>query len=118
MFEILFYENSRGESPIEDFLADLLKRSETNKKARILHEKIYYYFSFLKNFGTRINSKYVKHIEGDIWELRPIDNRIFFFYWKDNTFVMLHHFHKKTQKTPKREIEQAKSNMEDFLRRK
>ncbi|MDZ5724784.1 type II toxin-antitoxin system RelE/ParE family toxin [Acetobacterium sp. K1/6] len=38
----------------------------------------------------------VKHIDGDIWELRPLADRIFFFYWKDNTFVLLHYFHKKT----------------------
>jgi len=30
--------------------------------------------------------------------------------------VLLHHFIKKTQKTPLREIEQAKRNLADFLR--
>jgi len=117
MFEILFYENQKGECPIEDFLSDLLKRSNTSKTARVLHEKIYHYFKLLERFGTKAGDKCVKHIEGDIWELRPIDNRIFFFYWKNNKFVMLHYFQKKTQKTPKREIEKAKANMEDFLRR-
>lgn len=78
---------------------DLLKRSKTSKAARVLHEKIYYYFKLLMRFGTKAFDKCVKHIEGDIWELRPIDNRIFFFYCKDNKFVMLHYFQKKTQKT-------------------
>ena len=59
----------------------------------------------------------MKHIEGDIWELRPLKDRIFFFYWKDNTFILLHYFIKKTQKTPQREIEQAKRNLKDFLDR-
>lgn len=40
-----------------------------------------------------------------------------FFYWKDNKFILLHHFVKKTQKTPQREIEQAAKNLKDFLER-
>jgi len=59
----------------------------------------------------------VKHIEGDIWELRPLKDRIIFFYWQEDTFVLLHYFIKKTQKTPRREIEQAKRNLKDFLDR-
>jgi len=59
----------------------------------------------------------VKHIGGQIWELRPLKNRIFLFYWKDNMFVMLHHFIKKTNKTPANEIEIAKSRMKDHIER-
>ena len=59
----------------------------------------------------------MKHIEGRIWELRPLNNRIFFFYWQDNKFVLLHHLIKKSQKTPTKEIERARSNLKDFLER-
>ena len=71
----------------------------------------------LKKFGTRAGEPYVKHIEGSLWELRPTTERIFFFYWVNDTFVLLHHFSKKTQKTPKKEIKKAMSNLEDFLKR-
>ena len=54
-------------------------------------------------------------LKGDIWELRPLDNRIMYAYWKDNTFVLLHYFNKKTQKTPKSEIQIAKNNLKDFF---
>lgn len=37
-----------------------------------------------------------------------------FFYWKDNKFVLLHHFIKKSQKTPPKEISKTKSNLKDF----
>ena len=33
-------------------------------------------------------------------------------------YVLLHHFRKKTEKTPKREIERAKAEMEDYILRK
>ena len=59
----------------------------------------------------------VKHIDGSIWELRLLANRIFFFYWKDNRFVLLHHFIKKTRKTPLREIDTARAKMKDYIER-
>ena len=71
----------------------------------------------MERYGTRLGKPYVKHIEGDIWELRPLSNRIFFFYWKNNKFVLLHHFIKKSQKTPTKEISKAKNNLKDFLER-
>ena len=54
----------------------------------------------------------------DIWELRLGNNRVLFFYHRDNTFVLLHHFRKKTQKTPKREINKAKAERDDWISRK
>ena len=69
------------------------------------------------NMGTRAGMPYTKHIDGDIWELRPLKDRFFFVYWKNNKFIALHHFHKKTKKTPKREVDQAKRNLDDFLER-
>ena len=80
-------------------------------------EKILTYIGALAKYGTRIGKPYVKHIDGEIWELRPLGNRIFFFYYKDNKFVLLHHFIKKTQKTPPKEIEKAKNNLKDFIER-
>lgn len=54
--------------------------------------------------GSRSGEKYMKLMEGDIWELRSLDNRIMYAYWKDSTFILLHHFKKKTQNTSKSEI--------------
>lgn len=59
-----------------------------------------------------------KHLEDGIWELRPGNNRVFYFFYENNTFVLLHQFRKKSQKTPKREIEKAKSERIDYLSRK
>lgn len=53
----------------------------------------------------------------ELWELRPSSDRIFFAYWKDNMFVLLSRFVKKTRKTPLREIERAERNLKDFLER-
>ena len=37
---------------------------------------------------------------------------------KDDIFVLLHHFRKKSQKTPQREIDRTISEMHDYLSRK
>ncbi|WP_299802130.1 type II toxin-antitoxin system RelE/ParE family toxin [uncultured Ruminococcus sp.] len=76
------------------------------------------HIQLLQNNGTRLPNNITKHIEEDIWELRPGNNRVFYFYCCNDTFVLLHHFRKKTQKTPKREIEKAKSERDDYLFRK
>ena len=59
-----------------------------------------------------------KHIEENIWELRPGNNRIFYFYYGNNSFILLHSFRKKTQKTPRRQINKAKAERDDYLARK
>lgn len=117
MYKVEFYRDKDGKSEIADYLDDLERKSEADKNARVNKDKILAYMIALGEFGTRIGKPFVKHIESDLWELRPLRNRIFFFYWKDNKYVLLHYFIKKSQKTPKKEIEKAKSNLKDYLER-
>jgi len=80
--------------------------------------KILEYVKALKNYGAHdLPSVYVKHLDGEIWELRPVRNRILFAAVVGGRYVLLHHFFKTTQKTPVREIEAAKRELEDFKRR-
>jgi len=59
----------------------------------------------------------VKHLGEDLWELRPLRDRIFFIGWVDGGYVLLHHFLKQTQKTPAKELEQAKRELSDLKER-
>ena len=93
------------------------QKSYTDKNARVNLNKIIAYIDLLCEKGTRIGEPVTKHLEDDIWELRPIDNRILFAYYKDNQFLLLHQFIKKTNKTPQREIKQAKRNLTDYIER-
>jgi len=117
MYEVEFYRDRNGRSEIVDYLDELKEKGETSKSERVNRDKILAYMIALKQYGTRIGQPMVKHIDGSLWELRPLANRIFFFYWKDNKFVLLHHFIKKTQKTPAREIKLARTKMKDFIER-
>ena len=98
-----------------DYLAEL--EASNSKDSRIKRTKIREYVKALAVNGTYLPETYVKHLDGEIWELRPISDRILFAGWVDGAFVLLHSFVKKTQKTPKREIEQAKRELADFKER-
>lgn len=118
MSNIEFYSTAEGHSELWDMLTDLQKRSSTDKNARVTHKQIAFYIQLLADHGTRLGEKITKHLEDDIWELRPGDNRVLFFYHKADTYVLLHAFRKKSRKTPRREIEKAKTERDDWLRRK
>ena len=118
MYNVEFYETQDGKSQLWEFLEDLRIKVATSKDARIQHKQASLYIELLQQNGTRLNENITKHLEDGIWELRPGNNRVFYFFFQDNTFVLLHQFRKKTQKTPKREIEKAKRERDDYLFRK
>ena len=118
MYTIEFYEKNNGESELWDFIEALRIKSQTSKDAHIQFKQISLYIQLLQDNGTRLPDNITKHLGDDIWELRPGTNRVFYFYFKNDTFVLLHHFRKKSQKTPRREIEQAKAERDDYLCRK
>ena len=118
MYTVEFYETRDGQCPVWEFLENLRIKSVSNKDARIQHKQASLYIELLQQNGTRLNDNITKHLEDGIWELRPGNNRVFYFFYENNTFVLLHQFRKKSQKTPKREIKKAKSERIDYLSRK
>ena len=117
MFNIEFYEDEHGNSDVKEFIINLRKKSATSKDAHVNFNKIIAYLDILEEMGTRVGEPVTKHLDGEIWELRPLSNRILYAYYKDNTFLLLHHFKKKTQKTPRREILKAQKELNDYIRR-
>ena len=117
MYNIEFYEDSNGYSQLWEFLDDLQKKAGKNKDARIQHQQISFYIELLHENGARLGTNITKHLVEDIWELRPGNNRVFYFYFENNTFVLLHQFRKKSQKTPQREINQALAERDDWKSR-
>ena len=118
MYTVEFYETQIGECQIWDFLEGLRIKAVSNKDARIQHKQVSLCIELLQQNGTHMNENITKHLEDGIWELRPGNNRVFYFFFKNDTFVLLHQFRKKSQKTPKREIEKAKRERNDYLSRK
>lgn len=117
MYEVVFYEDARGDCPVESLIIELDRKAEKSKTDRVALKQVRLYIDILQRIGTRAGEEYTKHLGGSIWELRPGKNRILFFAWNGNTFVLLHWFRKKTNETPKREIEKAQNEMNDWLHR-
>ena len=115
-YEIVFYEDKNGVSPVFDYLRELSLKSDKN--SRVNHKKILEYISVLEKYGKEAGLPYVRHLDKEIWELRPIRNRLLFASFIGNTIIILHYFIKKTQKTPKKEIEKAKKNLVDIINRR
>lgn len=118
MYSVVLYSDESEFSAVESFLDELYSRYYSDKNSRIQYDQIMRYIQFLSDYGTRLGEEVTKQVDGDIWELRPGNNRVFFFYFENNTFVLLHCFRKKTNKTPRREIERARTEMADWRRRK
>ncbi len=99
-------------------MMQLASKAPKSKDARIQLNQITYCVELLRQQGTRLPEKITKHLQGEVWELRPGDNRVLYFYFERDTFVLLHMFRKKTQKTPKAEIEKAQREIADYKERK
>jgi len=70
-----------------------------------------------------VPSTYFKKLEGtdDIWECRvQLGSNIYRFlgfFFRKGVIILTHGFSKKSQKTPRSEIERAESYKKDFMRR-
>ncbi len=115
-WEVEFYQRENGTVPVLEFLLSL------NPKMRA---KAFSEIELLKKHGLHLREPYVKSLKGQeykgLFELRvqfaSDITRIFYFAYRNNTFVLLSGFTKKTQKTPEKELERAKRYKLDYERR-
>jgi len=86
----------------------------------IVKEKIGYVFRVIKTVD-KVSGKFLTHIEGtdELYEIRiEVGNniyRIFCCFDKGNLVVLFNAFQKKTQKTPKQEIELAEKLKKEYF---
>ena len=115
MYKIYFYADKNGNMPVREYIKELAAKKD--KDSRIKLNKIRDYINALSKYGATIGEPYMKKLEGEIWELRPLRDRILFAAWTGSSFVLISHFVKKTQKTPLSEIEKAKHLLKEYLER-
>lgn len=108
-FEIIFYDKEDGTEPAKEFILSLDK-----KMLRTIE--------MLQNNGYELREPYSKSVGEGIMELRvkvgSDISRVMYFFVIGKKAILTNGFIKKTQKTPKEEIELAKRYRADFLRRK
>lgn len=115
MYDIEIYIAKNGRSEVKEYINTLSIKKDKN--SRIKYNKIIAYIRMLKINGLTLGEPYIKHVDNEIWELRPLRDRILFANCNNNKFILLSIFMKKTQKTPKKEIDKAKNILEDYKER-
>ena len=115
-WQVEYYKKENGDIPVLDYLLSL------DAKARA---KAFSEIELLEKHGLGLKEPYVKRIKGakyrGMFELRvrfaSNTSRIFYFTYKQRTFVLLHGFTKKSEQTPERELERTLRYRADFERR-
>jgi len=110
MREIIFYETDFGDKPVEEFLSGL----DPAVRAKIVRT--------LELLRTRaiVPAKFWKKLSGsDLWEVRVeyAGNiyRVLAAFAKNNRVILLHAFQKKSQRTPRQDMEIALQRQKRYL---
>jgi phage-related protein len=104
VLDIYFYKTEQGNEPVREWLQQL---SSADKKR--IGEDIK-----TVQFGWPLGMPLVKHLDGDIWEVRiALSKRIarVLFVMDTNSMVLIHGFIKKQQKILKADLDLAKDRV-------
>lgn len=111
-YQVEFYETEGGAVPAEAFIDSL----DTKMAA-----KIYRLLAMIERNGPDLREPYSKHLDDGIFELRAIFGsnitRVLYFFFIGKRVVVTNGFIKKTQKTPKPEIDKAKAYRKEYIAR-
>lgn len=101
-WKILVYTTPFGNSPLKEFIDSL----EIKAQAKIRNT-----INLLREFGIKLGSPHTRKLTGtELWEIRILGEdsiRILYTAIKGKTFLLLHGFKKKKDKTPIKEIKIA-----------
>ncbi len=111
-FQVEFYETKDGRIPVQEFLDSLDPK---------MNAKMIGLMEILEEKGFSLREPYSAPLEDGIFELRAVQgsniSRALFFFYIEGRIIITHGFIKKTQKTPRAQIELARKYRSDFLKR-
>jgi len=111
-YQVILFEKEDGSVPVEDFINSLDVK---------MVAKIYRLLVMISENGLELREPYSKHLDDGIFELRAKVGsnitRVLYFFFTGRRIVVTNGFVKKTQKTPKAEIDKAKAYREKFKQR-
>ena len=112
-FKIEYFEKGDNTRPAEEFIL-----SEDFK----LQSKIFRMLELLELKGNELREPYSSYLTDGIFELRSKQgsdvSRVLYFFVVGKKIILTNGFRKKTQKTPKSEIELAKKYKAEYEQRK
>ncbi|MDD5611183.1 MAG: type II toxin-antitoxin system RelE/ParE family toxin, partial [Candidatus Omnitrophica bacterium] len=84
---VYYFIDQRRDCPVKEFIKALPVRERA---------KIFAYINALKKEGNNLRRPMADYLGSGIYELRPKDNRIFYFFYLKDFAVLLHAIKKKT----------------------
>lgn len=113
MRRIEFYRKQSGSRPVEEFIDSL-----DGKQA----QKVVWVLDLVRTLDRPPNRFFKKLVGTELWEVRVESGgnafRLLGFFDGERLIVLASGFAKKTQKTPKQEIETAQRRKKDYFSRK
>src|SRR3990167_8861553 len=112
-WKIKYYTpRSRGVSTIYEFIESLSEKAQS---------KLINTFDILTQYGIQLREPHVKKVTGTaLWELRILGEdslRILYIAIRQSTFLFLHAFKKKKQKTDRKSVKIALKRLEEYQTR-
>ncbi len=111
-WKVILYRSPSGDHPVQQFLDGLEIKAQLKVKDTI---------RLLQEFDIRLGLPHVKKLIGtDLWELRIVGSdsvRVLYVAVTGKTFVLLHGFKKKKDKTPPKEIKIAEYRFAEYRSR-
>jgi phage-related protein len=111
-YQVEFFERENGDVPVEAFINSL-----DDKMAA----KVYRLLMMLSDNGPDLREPYSKHLDDGIFELRAKVGsnitRILYFFFVGRRVVVTNGFVKRTQKTPRVELDKARAYRKEYLER-
>lgn len=110
VLDIEFYRRESGETLAEEWLESMPMN---------IQQKFAALFAWMGDHGRIHNEKKFKHLTSSdqIFEFKADNGRILCFFFIGQRIILTHGFTKKSQKTPKGEIERAEALKQEFLSR-
>ena len=112
-FDVDFYKKNDGSCPVIEFLNGL----DVKMRAKIMRM-----LKLLEQNGSDLREPYSKFLKDGIFELRIKQGtdivRVLYFFMIGHRIIITNGFVKKSQRTPRSEIELAKKYKKEYMSRK
>lgn len=108
-WKVIYYHSATGEYPVKKFL-------DVHPKAKLKALRI---LSNIEEFGLSYAIPHIKKLSGTpLWEIRILGEdsvRILYITKQEKRIVLLHAFVKKTNKTPRKEVNIGLTRLSELI---
>ncbi len=105
---IFYYVDEQGRNPVWEFIVSLPPDER---------DKCFEYIAYLEQMGEQVRRPIGDYLGDKLYELRPKQTRLIYFFMLNDKVIMVHAFRKKTHAVPERELNIAAKRMNDIISR-